>query len=82
MGRNRIPTLASYGAKFPHWLTFDLVHGAYGLLRMLLLEDARLTKLAAFVRGTWGGFRGRMGPLPGHPQEPFPERIETNILEG
>jgi rhamnosyltransferase len=62
MARNRIPTLAAYGARVPHWLTFDLVHGAYRVLRMLLTEDARGTKLAAFFGGSWDGFRGRMGP--------------------
>jgi rhamnosyltransferase len=70
MGRNRIPTLATYGARFPHWVAFDLAHGAYGLLRMLLTEDERGPKLAAYVRGTWDGFRGRMGPMPAQSEGP------------
>ncbi len=65
MGRNRIPTLAGYGMRFPHWAAFDLMHGAYTMLRMLLTEDKRVEKLAAFARGTRDGLRGRMGPMHG-----------------
>jgi hypothetical protein len=31
---------------------------------MLLFEDRRLAKLAAILRGTVDGLRGKMGPLP------------------
>ena len=74
MARNRIPTLARYGCRFPHWFAFDLVHGAYVVLRMLLTEDARARKLAAFARGTLDGFRGKMGPMPRPTNAaPFPD---------
>lgn len=65
MSRNRIPMIRTYGFRFPHWLSYEIVAGFYVLLRMLLTEDERAEKLKAFFRGTGDGLRGRMGPMPG-----------------
>jgi rhamnosyltransferase len=68
ISRNRIPMLRAYSLKFPHWFAFEVISSAYGMLRMLLTEDRRMAKLAAFLRGTWDGLRGRLGPMPGSPE--------------
>jgi len=62
MSRNRIPMILTYGLKFPHWFTYEIVATGYILLRMLLTEDQKGAKLGQFLRGTWDGLRGRMGP--------------------
>ena len=69
ISRNRIPMLTAYSLRSPHWLTFEVTSSVYGMLRMLLTEDQRKAKLAAFIRGTWDGLRGRLGPMPGSPEE-------------
>ena len=61
MSRNRVPMIMTYGLKFPHWLTYEIVATGYILLRMLLTEDRKGAKLNQFLRGTWDGLRGRMG---------------------
>lgn len=63
ISRNRIPTAWMYGLLFPNWLLFDLMLAVWWVLRMLLFEDKRMAKLAAILRGTMDGFRGKMGPL-------------------
>jgi len=62
MSRNRIPMMLTYGLKFPHWLTYDIVATVYILVRMLLTENQRGAKFLQFIRGTWDGLCGRMGP--------------------
>ena len=69
MSRNRIPMLRAYALRFPHWCAFEILLSTYGMIRMLLTEHERKPKFAAFVRGTWHGLRGRMGPKPGSPEE-------------
>ena len=66
ISRNRIAMLRMYGSLFPHWLSYEVVAGTYGLLRMLLFEDRRLEKMRAVVWGTLDGLRGRMGRGPYH----------------
>jgi hypothetical protein len=41
-----------------------LLLAVWWLVRMLLFEDRRLAKMAAVLRGTLDGLRGRMGPGP------------------
>jgi rhamnosyltransferase len=69
ISRNRMPMLYTYSLRFPHWFAFEVTSSLYGMLRMLLTEDQRMAKLAAFFRGTRDGLRGRMGPMPGSPEE-------------
>jgi len=64
ISRNRVPTIRTYGLQFPNWLLFDLMLAVWWVIRMLLFEDRRLAKLAAILRGTVDGLRGKMGPLP------------------
>ena len=68
MSRNRIPMIRRYGLQVPHWLSYEIVASSYVMLRMLLTEHERRQKLKAFLRGTWDGLRGRMGPMPGSPE--------------
>jgi len=64
-GAKQDPHIGPVRRSVPHWCMFDLMHGAYAMMRMLVSEDKRLEKLAAFARGTWHGLRGRLGPMPG-----------------
>jgi len=64
IARNRVPTIARYGLRMPHWLFFELMASGYHFLRMLALEDRRFEKVGAYVAGTIDGIRGKMGPLP------------------
>lgn len=61
ISRNRVPMLRSYALRFPHWLMYESVATAFVFFRMLVSEDQRGAKLAAAIRGTWDGLRGRMG---------------------
>jgi rhamnosyltransferase len=61
ISRNRIQMIKSYGLRFPHWLSYELVATCYITIRMLLTENQRFAKLSALVRGTWDGFRGKLG---------------------
>lgn len=67
IGRNRILTIRKYGLQFPHWLTYDLLAGVYGVSRMLLTESNRTEKLSQLARGTIDGILGKMdrGPTIG-----------------
>ena len=67
IARNRVPMIRLYAGRFPFWLTYDLIAGGYGLLRMLVLEGGRRRKLAALILGTRDGLRRRMGPAPAYP---------------
>jgi rhamnosyltransferase len=64
IARNRVPMIRLYARRFAFWLTYDLVAGAYALIRMLLFETNRRRKLQALALGTLDGLRGRMGPAP------------------
>ncbi len=61
ISRNRIPMLKKYALRFPHWLSFEIISATYILLRMLLFETQKMTKLKALFLGTRDGLRGRMG---------------------
>jgi rhamnosyltransferase len=63
IARNRVPTVAQYSLRFPHWFLFEFVSSCYHLLRMMALEDRRLEKLQAVLAGTFDGIRGKMGRL-------------------
>ncbi len=65
ISRNRISMLRLYALKFPHWLAYELSGSLYRLVQLALVEDRRLEKAGAIVRGTLDGLRGRMGPRPG-----------------
>lgn len=61
ISRNRIQMIKSFGLRLPYWLFYELTATAFILIRMLLMEDERLAKLGALMKGTWDGIMGRMG---------------------
>ncbi|HUG11949.1 MAG TPA: glycosyltransferase [Opitutaceae bacterium] len=61
--RNRILLMRRHGGAVPHWVAFEMVYAAKVILEILLLEDEKFAKLAACLRGTWDGLRGRAGPI-------------------
>ena len=63
MARNRWPVWRRHARHFPHWAAFDAVYSHYNLLRVLIFENGRLSKLVASVRGTWDGMLGRQGRI-------------------
>lgn len=67
IGRNRVIMLKTFGLRFPHWLTYELISSAFITLRMLLTEEDKLAKLRFSLIGTLDGIRSRMGP----PRIPF-----------
>ena len=64
MSRNRTWTLGKYAIKYPHWSFFELGVTISSVLRMLLFEDQRLSKIRAILVGTLDGLLGRMGRIP------------------
>jgi len=63
MARNRWMMWRRYARDFPHWAAYDEVHSIYKWLRTLAYEDGRSGKLAAGMRGTWDGMRGKCGRI-------------------
>lgn len=62
IARNRIHMIRSYTFLFPHWFAYELIASFFLMLRMLLTEQQRITKIQSIIRGSWDGLRGRMGP--------------------
>jgi rhamnosyltransferase len=63
ISRNRIPMVLLYAYRFPHWFFYELVNNSYGLIRLLLFEDKKASKLLAMLLGTLDGLNRRMGPI-------------------
>jgi rhamnosyltransferase len=61
--RNRILLLRRHGWAVPHWVVFEMFYVAKIILEILFLEDQKLAKLAACLRGTWDGLLGRTGRI-------------------
>lgn len=61
--RNRVLLLPRHTARAPHWVLFELTFAAKILAEIVFLEDDKLRKLAACIRGTWDGFLGADGPI-------------------
>ena len=64
ISRNRIRMLKQYSIRFPHWFLFELMVSINSILRMLLFENQRATKIKAILLGTLDGFLERMGIMP------------------
>jgi len=63
ISRNRIPMFRLYGFRFPHWLLYEMVTNSYGLVRLLLFEDQKVSKVLAMILGALDGLYRRMGPI-------------------
>ncbi len=63
--RNRLRLFRRHAWHAPHWVAFELAYATKILGEIVLLEDQKLAKLAATVRGTWDGLLGRTGPIRG-----------------
>ena len=64
IARNRLAMIRRHGLKHVHWLLFDLVTAGLLLVRVLAVEERKMTKLQAMIRGTIDGLRGRLGECP------------------
>lgn len=65
LARNRILLMRRHARKAPFWVAYEWLGAAKLLLKVLLFENGRATKLSAMARGSWDGLRGRRGPPPG-----------------
>jgi rhamnosyltransferase len=63
MSRNRIPMFRLYAFRFPHWFFYELIINSFGLIRLLLFEDQKTSKLMALILGTIDGLHQHMGPI-------------------
>ena len=63
ISRNRIRMIFLYGWRFPHWLFYEITITITGLIRMLLFETERKTKLKAILLGTWHGLTRKLGEI-------------------
>ena len=61
VARNRIHLLARHAWREPHWALFELCFAAKLVIDVLLLENGKLAKIAAGLRGTWDGLLGSTG---------------------
>lgn len=61
--RNRLHLFRRHAWGAPHWVAFELAYAAKIIVEVVLLEDQKRAKLAACLRGTWEGLRGRSGPV-------------------
>ena len=64
IARNRLAMIRRHGLKHVHWLLFDLVNAGLLLVRVFAVEERKMTKLQAMIRGTIDGLRGRLGECP------------------
>lgn len=65
--RNRLFLFRRHGTQFPHWVLFELAYAGKVLAEIVFLEDRKLSKLQACLRGTWAGMISRSPrstPLP------------------
>ena len=69
--RNRMRLFRRHGWHAPHWVLFEAIFTTKNLVEIVFLEDRKLAKLAACVRGTWDGLLGR-AVVP--PPPPAPTR--------
>ena len=63
ISRNRVWMLKQYAIRHPYWFFYELVVSAKSILRMLILEDCRKSKIKALFLGTKDGLLGRMGKM-------------------
>ena len=63
LSRNRMVLFRRRQLRPLAWSTYELAYGSKLLLDALLLEDRRLVRLAAMLRGTCEGLLNRTGPL-------------------
>lgn len=61
--RNRLLLFRRHGRRFPHWVGYELAYGGKIVAEIVFLEDRKLAKLRACLRGTWQGLINRQ-PAP------------------
>jgi len=66
IARNRVLVWRRHALAVPHWALFDLSFAGYNVLRVLIFESPKRTKIKAMLLGTWDGLWGRNGPCPEH----------------
>ena len=64
IARNRIHMWRRHAWKIVHWATFDASSALLWLIRVLLVEESKRSKVRAMILGAWDGLRGRLGPCP------------------
>lgn len=62
ISRNRMALYRRHGLRFPSWAAYETLGALKLIMKVVAFEDGRRQKLAATVRGTLDGMRGRRGP--------------------
>lgn len=57
--RNRMDVWKRYATAFPGYVAYDMLVSFYEMIKIMLFERQRWTKLAACLRGLWDGLLGR-----------------------
>lgn len=63
INRNRVRMILLYGWRFPHWFFHEIAISITSLLRMLLFENQRKTKVLAILMGIWDGLTNQLGEM-------------------
>lgn len=63
INRNRIRMIFLYSWRFPHWFFHEIAISITSLLRMLLFENQRKTKVLAILMGIWDGLTNQLGEM-------------------
>ena len=61
ISRNRVQMIRQYALRHPYWLVHELGVSTKSILRMLVFEDQKPSKLRALLLGTRDGILGNMG---------------------
>jgi rhamnosyltransferase len=59
--RNRVRVLRQYGLKFPSFLIFEILSIGKDFLKLICIEDKKLSKFTAIIRGLIDGLLGKGG---------------------
>lgn len=73
--RNRMLLFRRHAWREPHWAAFETAYSLKVLAEIVLLENGKLAKLGACLRGTGAGLLGCRGPVataPAQPEKGFP----------
>ena len=66
--RNRMLLFGRHAWREPHWAAFETAYALKIMAEVVFLENGKLAKLGACLRGTGAGIVGHRGPVdPGRP---------------
>jgi rhamnosyltransferase len=76
--RNRVLLCRHHLWRSPHWAAFEITYALKIITEVLLLEDHKIAKLGACLRGSWAGALGRRGAVAPAGEESMPSPGRMN----